>query len=77
MFKRVGIDPLAILTKRQEMQDRSSVALEFEDLLTKCVILDFAALTYIDPSGVEMLRQIISNFNQLGIAVYITACSGA
>ncbi|KAF2888237.1 hypothetical protein ILUMI_17936 [Ignelater luminosus] len=76
LFKRVGIDPLAILTKRQEMQDRSSVALEFEDLLTKCIILDFAALTYIDPSGVEMLRQIIQNFNQLGIAVYITACSG-
>lgn len=38
--------------------------------------MDFSALSYIDPSGVAMLKGLIEAFQKLDIPVYISGCSG-
>lgn len=40
-----------------------------------CLIMDFSALSYIDPSGVIALTQIIEDFNKLFVHVYIAGAS--
>lgn len=40
-----------------------------------CIIIDFSALSYIDPSGVLALKQLINDFNRLNIRVYIAGAS--
>lgn len=42
----------------------------------KCLILDFTALSYIDPSGVVMLKNIGEEFKNIQIPIYIAGCSG-
>lgn len=37
--------------------------------------MDFSALSYIDPSGVGSLKQLIADFNKLSITVYIAGAS--
>ena len=49
---------------------------ETGELVTKCVVVDFSALTYIDPSGVELMRQLTNEYEQLDVAFYIACCSG-
>lgn len=41
----------------------------------KSLILDFTALSFIDPSAVIMLKQLITEFNNLNIRVTIAGCS--
>lgn len=41
----------------------------------KCLILDFSALTSIDPSGVQLLKILIQDFNKLFISILIAGCS--
>ncbi|XP_031636337.1 solute carrier family 26 member 10-like [Contarinia nasturtii] len=41
----------------------------------KCLIIDFAALSYIDPSGVSTLKLLIDDFNKLSVNVYIAGAS--
>lgn len=38
--------------------------------------MDFSSVSYIDPSGVSMLKSVIESFQKLDIPVYIAACSG-
>lgn len=42
----------------------------------KCLIIDFSALSYIDPSGVVALQQLINDFNRHDVNVFITNASG-
>lgn len=77
--KKVGFDPQSLIRKilRTESSTTTSEASTEEvDFLPKCVILDFSALTFVDPSGVDLLRQIQSDYNKLDIRMYITSCSG-
>lgn len=46
-----------------------------EPINTNCIIIDFSALSYIDPSGVLSLQQLINDFNRLLIKVYIAGAS--
>lgn len=41
----------------------------------KCLIMDFSALSYIDPSGVLALKQLVSEFNKISVNVYVAAAS--
>nr|CAI5830411.1 unnamed protein product [Callosobruchus analis] len=41
----------------------------------KCVILDFSAVSYIDPSGISMIKIITESFKKLDISVYVCGCS--
>ncbi|RZC35028.1 Sulfate transp and/or STAS domain containing protein, partial [Asbolus verrucosus] len=77
LTKKLGFDPASVLRKRIKMEESGSRSISEDlDLLTKCVILDFSALTFVDPSGVDQLRQLQSDYAKLDIAMYIAACSG-
>ncbi|XP_008201712.1 prestin isoform X1 [Tribolium castaneum] len=77
--RKIGFDPASVLRKRARLEEspsRSTTVTEDFDLLTRCVILDFASLTFVDPSGVDLLRQLQSDYAKLDIKLYIAACSG-
>lgn len=77
--RKIGFDPQSLLRKRLRMESStptSEASTEEIGFLPKCVILDFSALTFIDPSGVDLLRQIQSDYDKLDIKMYITSCSG-
>lgn len=76
MFECLGFKPSDNLKKVYKNKGESSTSSETEDLLFKCLVFDFASLTYIDPSGVDMLRSLIEEYKQLGVEVYIASCSG-
>lgn len=42
----------------------------------KCLILDFSAVSYIDPSGVSMLKLIGQDFHRIDVPVYVAGCCG-
>lgn len=42
----------------------------------KCLILDFSALSYIDPSGSNGLKFLAEEFQRIEIPIYIAGCSG-
>lgn len=42
----------------------------------KCLILDFSALSYVDPSGISTLKVIAQDFRKIDIPIYIAGCSG-
>lgn len=41
----------------------------------RCLILDFSALSYVDPSGVSMLKILAEEFKRIDIPIYIGGCS--
>lgn len=48
---------------------------KYEPVDVKCLIIDFSALSYIDPSGCTALKMLIRELNNISIVVYIAACS--
>lgn len=74
LYKKVCLDPSAVLTRRAE--SKGDYANENEELLLKCIILDFSAITYIDPVGVQLLRNMANEYSQLDVAMYVANCSG-
>ena len=40
-----------------------------------CIIIDFSALSYIDPSGVSTLQHLVDDLNRLNIRLYIAGAS--
>lgn len=53
----------------------ASLQQHYESMSIKCLIIDFSALSYIDPSGVSALKLLIADFNKLYITVYIAGAS--
>lgn len=45
------------------------------NLMFNHLVLDFSALTYIDPSSVTMLTNLINDFTKLSVKVTLTGCS--
>ncbi|GJQ74245.1 hypothetical protein Trydic_g19149 [Trypoxylus dichotomus] len=54
--------------KQEKLQCKSNTSI-------RCLILDFSALSYVDPAGVSMLKSIEHYFKQLDIPIYIAGCS--
>lgn len=48
---------------------------KYDPIYMKCLILDFSALSYIDPSGVSFLILLVKEFEKLQIHVFISGCS--
>ncbi|KAF7282110.1 prestin-like isoform X2 [Rhynchophorus ferrugineus] len=74
--QKVGLDPGAILRKRTKLKEKGIPLDEEEDLLARGIVIDFSSLTFVDPSGVNFLRQLQSDLDKLRIALYLTGCSG-
>ncbi|XP_055316397.1 solute carrier family 26 member 6-like isoform X2 [Sitodiplosis mosellana] len=59
-----------------EMRNHStSTQQRYESIDLKCLIIDFSALSYIDPSSVSSLKLLIDDFNKLSIKVFISGAS--
>ncbi|CAG9821141.1 unnamed protein product [Phaedon cochleariae] len=74
LVRKTGLDAAEILRKRAKLAEK-----EFqndEEFLTKCIMLDFSSLTFVDPSGVDFLRGLQADYAKLNISMYITGCSG-
>lgn len=74
MVRKTQIDAAAILRRRAVLKERGIH--EDEEFLTKTIILDCSCLTFVDPSGVAALKSLQEDYEQLGISLYITGCSG-
>lgn len=65
---------LDLATEMRNQQSTSALQ-RYESIHLKCLIIDFSALSYIDPSGVSSLKLLINDFNKLNINVYIAGAS--
>lgn len=78
--RKMGFDPQSVLRRRAKLEEssfaNSSTSDSFDELMTKCIVLDFAALTFVDPAGVELLRQLQADYAKLGVVLFIASCSG-
>lgn len=74
--QKIGMDPAAVLRKRTKLREKGIQYEDEEGLLVKGVIIDFSSLTSLDPSGVVFLRQLQTDLEKLGVALYIAGCSG-
>ncbi|KAK9880675.1 hypothetical protein WA026_011912 [Henosepilachna vigintioctopunctata] len=73
--KRLGFNPAKILLKRKYAEDHN-LPFEFESIHMKFVIIDFSSITSIDPAGVDLMRVLSKDLDQLGIKMFIAGCSG-
>ncbi|XP_060524163.1 prestin-like isoform X2 [Cylas formicarius] len=86
LIRLVGVNPqkeviyrakLAKYLDRAEEKSKKSLSTKLERVQHKvntdlrCLILDFSSVSYIDPSGVTMLKSIIESFMKLSVPVYI------
>ncbi|KAK4878230.1 hypothetical protein RN001_010736 [Aquatica leii] len=78
LFKKTGFEPDVLYAKRNEEMELNqySTSSEEVDLVSECIILDFTALTYVDPSGVETLRSLLDSYLSINVTMYICGCSG-
>ncbi|KAG5891410.1 hypothetical protein JTB14_031477 [Gonioctena quinquepunctata] len=74
LVRKTGFDAAAILRKRSKLAERGIH--EDDELLTRCLILDLSCLTFVDPAGVDFLRTLQADCNELNISMYISGCSG-
>lgn len=70
LFRRLQFDPLKLNRKLNEGVISNS---NLPD--TKCVIIDFSSLIFLDPSGADLLYELQTEFQRLGISLYIASCS--
>ncbi|CAG9831710.1 unnamed protein product [Diabrotica balteata] len=74
LVKKTEFDAAAVLRKRAKLADKGLQ--DDEEFLTKCVILDFSSLTFVDPAGVDFLRTMQDDYKRLNIYMLISGCSG-
>lgn len=74
-FKSELCSLIRIDLAREMRNQMTSMQPRYESINLKCMIIDFSALSYIDPSGVSSLKLLINDFNKLSINVYIAGAS--
>ncbi|GJQ80669.1 hypothetical protein Trydic_g9253 [Trypoxylus dichotomus] len=75
LAKKIGFDPAKVLAKQDDVKCNGEGKVP-EQLLVRCIILDFSAVTYVDPVAAQMLRTLAEECKKLGVSLYITNCSG-
>lgn len=75
LVRKTELDSAELLRKRAKLAEKG-IEEDGEDFLTKCVLLDFSCVTFVDPSGVDFLRSLQGEYTRLGISMYIAGCSG-
>ncbi|XP_044763408.1 solute carrier family 26 member 10-like isoform X2 [Coccinella septempunctata] len=73
--QKLGFNPSKILRRRKYAEEHN-LPFEFESLMMKYIIMDFSSITSIDPAGIDMMRTLARDLDQLGIYLYIAGCSG-
>lgn len=77
IYEGTGVKPSKVLEKMnssQEEKNSNERNLLLNDL--KCLVMDFSALSYIDPTCVDVLCDLVAEFRDVEVQVYIAGCSG-
>ncbi|OXU22031.1 hypothetical protein TSAR_012510 [Trichomalopsis sarcophagae] len=75
---KVGVRPRQVLKYRHKLAKKGiyAEANDFENKCTlRCIVVDMSAVSKIDSSGVVTLREVVADFAQIDIPVYLAACS--
>lgn len=75
---KVGVKPRLVLKFREKQAKRGGYSdpNEFENNYTlRCIVVDMSAVSKIDPGGVATLRDVVTEFSQIDVPVYLAACS--
>ncbi|KAF5276712.1 hypothetical protein FQR65_LT16239 [Abscondita terminalis] len=67
LIRKTGFDPTSWYSKQKFNTN----------LPCECVILDFTALTYVDPTGVATLKALLKDYQAVGVNMYVCGCSGS
>ncbi|PSN53077.1 hypothetical protein C0J52_09156 [Blattella germanica] len=79
VFELVGVNPQKELARRKKLEKRAkntAWANSDQEAKVQCIILDFSALSYIDPSGVNTLKLLNTAFTKIDIIFYLAGISG-
>lgn len=75
LSKRLGINLLKELKHFDKKTGKSKGKTFITNINFKHLVLDFSALSFIDPSSVVMLANLIKDFNKLNVEVSLVGCS--
>lgn len=75
LCQKLGINLLKELKNADKQNEEKKGKTFLTNVNFKHLILDFSALSSIDPSSVTMLTNLINDFNKLSVNVRITGCS--
>lgn len=75
MYKLVGVCPQKIIKHRKKLTDENHFLDDSKDRHElQCIIMDMSALSYIDPSSVQILHLIVEEFTKVNIKFYFANC---
>ncbi|KAK2579316.1 hypothetical protein KPH14_008268 [Odynerus spinipes] len=78
VYRLIGINPQKVIRHRIKLKQKG-IYLDEQDFEHKdelrCIIMNMSAVSYIDPTGVNALHAITSEFAEIEIQVYLAACS--
>ncbi|XP_029679419.1 solute carrier family 26 member 10-like isoform X2 [Formica exsecta] len=74
VYKTAELVPRKELNRRLKVSCYGTAAEEIKKL--RILILDFTALSHVDLAGANAMRNIVNEYSDIGVSVYITGCSG-
>ncbi|XP_011702981.1 PREDICTED: prestin-like [Wasmannia auropunctata] len=77
VYRLVGVCPQKIIKYRKKLTEEGRFLDEKgskETCELQCIIMDMSALSYIDPSSVQVLHVIVEEFTQVDIEFYFVNC---
>lgn len=74
LCREVDINPEKVTKYRLKLAKRGLPPDE-NSQLAQCIIIDMSSVSFVDPSGVTALRTLVADFANVGVSVYLAACS--
>lgn len=78
VHKLIGINPQKVIRQRMKLRQKG-IHLDEQDFEHKdglhCIIMNMSAISYIDPTGVNAIHAIASEFAEIQINFYLASCS--
>ncbi|XP_015181056.1 PREDICTED: solute carrier family 26 member 10 [Polistes dominula] len=78
VHKLIGINPQKVIRQRMKLRQKG-IHLDEQDFEHKdglrCIIMNMSAISYIDPTGVNAIHAIASEFAEIQINFYLANCS--
>ncbi|XP_063234743.1 pendrin-like isoform X2 [Bacillus rossius redtenbacheri] len=70
LLRLVGVDPQTELRRRRKQAKKEAAAEQVSS-----IVLDFSALSYVDPSGVNLLKLLREDYAKIGVSIYLAGSS--
>lgn len=79
VYQLTGLVPQKVIKRRMKLARRGLFLdeNEFDDKgELRCIIIDLSGMTNIDPTGINALRFLVSEYEKIQVPVYLCDCSG-